>query len=93
MQLKVMREEIKKGSNESRVPGTLTSAWKETLQAFRTPLEEQDSAAGFSSQSHPLAFLPKEFACLMDLLLTHPLFFLYLRFLICKIGDAVLEQR
>lgn len=73
MQLKVMREEIKKGSNESRVPGTLTPAWKETLQAFRTPLE--DSVAGFSSQSHPLAFLPKESACLMDPLLTYPPFF------------------
>lgn len=88
MQLKVMREEIKKGSNESRVPGTLTPAWKEILQAFRTLLEEQDSVAGFSSQSHPLTFLHKEFACLM----AYPPLFLYLRFLICKIGDAVLEQ-
>lgn len=34
-------------------------AWKETLQAFRTPLEEQDSVPGFSNQSDPVAVLPR----------------------------------
>lgn len=93
MQLEVMREDIKKGSSESRVPGTLTASLERDIASVQNTLGGTGLSGWLQQSVRPRSRSPQG-VCLPcgPPFNMSPFFFLYFRFLICKIGEAVLEQ-